>query len=162
MRVFHLHHFNKKIDFGPPSKRFIFCTTPEVLNEIVVFGVLAISKQKSFFAHRYKGKSMFQKNDKFREAISLEPVQPRATFRPHLEGQNVAEKFRDCTGSSEGASWNLTFFEKSILHCTCRQKSTFGVKSRAHQKTSISVKNSRNNTKNTAELRRGDQNRFFQ
>ena len=95
------------------------------------FGVLAISYQKSILIDRDNEKSTCRKNVKFPEAISLEPVQPRGTFRPPLGGQNEAEKCSTAAQARALLPEIRHFFAKSILHWQGRAKSSFGVKSRA-------------------------------
>ena len=77
----------------PSSNRFIFVLFLEFLNENDVFGVLAISNQKSIFIVPANAKSFFRKkNVKFQEATSLEPVQSRSTLRPQFDPPKGVEK----------------------------------------------------------------------
>ena len=79
--------------FKTPHRRpSFFVPLLRFLNENDHSGVLAISHQNSISLVPANAKSTFRKNVKFPEATSLEPVQPRSTFRPPLGGQNVAEK----------------------------------------------------------------------
>ena len=131
--MLYLHKFIKKIDFGPPPPRpSFFVPLLRFLNENDNFGVLAISHQKSISLVPANAKSIFPEHVKFPEATSLEPVQPRNTFRPLFGGQNVTEK---CSAAAQARAKLFLqmrhFFAKSILHWQGRAGSTFGVKSRA-------------------------------
>ena len=141
MFVFNLHNFIEKKDFGPPSKRCIFCIIPWVFEWKRFFGVLAISDQKSIFVDRYNETSIFRRTNKFQEATSLEPVQSRLTFRLHVDPPNGVEKWPAAAQARVKLLLEIcNFLVKSIFHCTCRQKSTFGLKSRAPQKRRFHVK----------------------
>ena len=62
------------------------------LDENDVFGVLAISHQKSILIDRDDEKSYFRRKIKFPEAFSLEPVHSRGTFWPHFDPPKGVEK----------------------------------------------------------------------
>ena len=94
MLVVNLPHFIEKIDFGPPPRSASFLVPLlRFFDENDVFGVLAISHQKSILIHRDDEKSTFRRKIKFPEAISLEPVQSRSTFWPHFVPPKGVEKW---------------------------------------------------------------------
>ena len=155
--------FLKKIDFGsPPRSASIFVPLLWFLHEIDVSRVLAISDQKSIVVDSCNEKSMFRKNDKFQKKTSLEPVQPRATFRPHLDGQNVAKKW---SATAQARMKSLPeichFFKIAIFPYTCQQKIDFRHKIAGTRKKHFSSQSLRSGPKNEAH-QRGARNRFLQ
>ena len=146
----------------PPRSASFFVPLLTFLNEIDVFGVLAISNQKSFFADKYKGKSMFQKTDKFRESTSLEPVQPRATFRPHLDGQNVAKKWPATAQARVKSLPEMCIFFRNIdFSLYLSTKIDFRHKIAGTRKKHFSSQSLRSGPKNEAH-QGGARNRFLQ
>ena len=124
------------------------------------FGMLATSHQKTISLVPANAKSTFRKiqipGSNFTRACAA-----AEHFASPFGGSDCGRKvLRDCTGSSEVASGNLSFFRKVDFALAGTVKIDFWGEFASTRKTAISFRDLRSGTKNEALRGGGGQNRF--
>ena len=150
----------RKSILDSPSKRFIFCTTPQVFEWNRRFSSAREFTPKVNFYRPCQCKINFSKKWQISRSNFTRACAAVGHFSTPVGGSKCGRKVvRDCTDSSEVASWNLLFFRKIDFASAGTIKIDFWFEIASTRKTSFSFKNSRDNTK-MKRFEEGVKNRF--
>ena len=135
----------------PPSKRFIFCTTPQVFEWNRRFSSAREFTPKVNFDRPWQCKINFSKKCQISRSNFTKACAAAGHFSTPFGGSKCGRKVvRDCTGSSEVASGHFAFFRQVDFVSAGKIKIYFWGEFVSTRKTSISFKNLRSGIKNEA------------